>query len=64
MGALLPGPQAQHLCDGIPFDLVWEQTRIAVQLVPSPETVSLPGWRVVPPEADLIVAAWKEHQGG
>ena len=58
------GEVGQELGDGIPFDLVWEQARIAVQLIPSPETVSLPGWRVVPPEADLIVAVWKEHQGG
>ena len=58
------GGVGQELGDGIPFDLVWEQDRIAVQLDPSAETVSLPGWRVLAPKADLIVAAWKEQRNG
>ncbi|MBB1575927.1 MAG: DEAD/DEAH box helicase [Propionibacterium sp.] len=58
------GEVGQELGDGIPFDLVWEQDRIAVQLDPSAETVSLPGWRVLAPKADLIVAAWKEQRNG
>lgn len=47
--------------DGIPIDLSWPDQRVAVALASMPQEdrvdLEAAGWRVVPPDLDLVVAA-------
>ncbi|MGJ3509477.1 DEAD/DEAH box helicase [Enemella sp. A6] len=62
-GITPPNEEVGYEIDGIPFDLVWSDRRIAVQMDPTPG-LDIGGWHIIAPDASLIAAAWKEHKHG
>ncbi|HMQ66703.1 MAG TPA: hypothetical protein PJ992_10455, partial [Arachnia sp.] len=62
-GVAAPDAEVGYELDGVPFDLVWTNERIAVRLDPAPVPPQQ-GWRIVAPDAALIAAAWKEQLRG